>query len=337
MRSNTFALEPGWRALLVDMGVEPADVLRRAELPMDLLAQAEPRLDTPTWFRFWHALEAAIDDPCFPIKLAQAVRAESFSPLLFAALCSPDLVVALQRISQYKALVAPVRLAVEWAPEAALTMRFEWLDATRPPPASLIAAELVFMVTLARTATRAHIVPIEVASTTALRPEDAYTEAFGCPVTHAAHPTVRFSPADARRPFLTANESMWRMFEPELRRRLSDLEAHATTAERVRAALLDGLPSGRTSIDDIARTLAVSKRTLQRRLTGEGTRFQAVLQTTREALARHYLRRTTLNPAEIAFLLGFDEPNSFSRAFHDWTGDSPQSWRRQMSASAAMH
>lgn len=58
--------------------------------------------------------------------------------------------------------------------------------------------------------------------------------------THA----VTFAADDATRPFLTENEPMWRFFAPELRRRLSDLQAEATVAERVRAALHETLPAG---------------------------------------------------------------------------------------------
>lgn len=112
------------------------------------------------------------------------------------------------------------------------------------------------------------------------------------------------------------------------------LDASVTTAKRVRAALLEGLPSGLVTMEAIARKLALSKRTLQRKIEAEGTSYQRILQETREALARHYLQKTLLPAAEIAFLLGFDEPNSFYRAFRAWTGTTPDSVR-QRSAPAS--
>jgi len=78
----------------------------------------------------------------------------------------------------------------------------------------------------------------------------------------------------------------------------------------------------------------VSTRTLQRRLRGEGTSFKAVVDTTRESLARHYLRRTHLSSTEIAYLLGFDEASSFFRAFQRWTGTTPETLRRQQAVAA---
>ncbi len=123
---------------------------------------------------------------------------------------------------------------------------------------------------------------------------------------------------------------MWRIFEPALRRRLSDLEGDATFGDRACAVLLEALPSGQVGVDAVARRLAVSTRTLQRRLRDEGTSFQALVRATRLRLARHYLRQPNLTSTEIAFLLGFEEPTSFFRAFQRWTGETPQAVRQKM-------
>jgi AraC-like DNA-binding protein len=79
----------------------------------------------------------------------------------------------------------------------------------------------------------------------------------------------------------------------------------------------------------VAESLAVSKRTLQRRLTAEATSFQLLLNQTREGLALHYLSSSTLSNGEVSLLLGFDDANSFLRAFHQWTGVTPKSFRQQ--------
>ena len=75
----------------------------------------------------------------------------------------------------------------------------------------------------------------------------------------------------------------------------------------------------------VSHKLTVSSRTLQRQLHGEGTSYQAVLADTREHLARHYLGQGTLRTSEIAYLLGYDDTNSFYRAFRTWTGTTPES------------
>lgn len=123
---------------------------------------------------------------------------------------------------------------------------------------------------------------------------------------------------------------MWQVFEPELRLLLSELDVKASTAERVRAALLELLPGNEATIEKTAARLGMSKRTLQRRLEDEGENFRALINTCRENLARHYLRNTSLPGYEIAFLLGFEDPNSFYRAFMAWTGQTPETVRDAM-------
>ena len=139
---------------------------------------------------------------------------------------------------------------------------------------------------------------------------------------------VRFAAADALRPFLTLNEGMLRIFEPELRRRLDELSTAAPLSERVRTLLLELLPSNAATIETVAERLALSKRTLQRRLDEEGENFRSLVNATREQLARSYLRNTALSGSEIGFLLGFEDPNSFYRAFQDWTGQTLEAVRR---------
>lgn len=117
--------------------------------------------------------------------------------------------------------------------------------------------------------------------------------------------------------------------EPGLRQRLANLDALSTTTERVRASAAGGLPLGLITVEDVARKLALSQRTLQRRMEREGTSFQDILNRTREGLARHYLERTQLPIAEISFLLGFKEANSSYRAFKGWTATTPDEIRRR--------
>lgn len=101
---HTWALDSTWRALLKDLGVVPANVLRRAGLADDLLQHPALRLPSEDYYRLWKGIEAETGDPLFPIRLCEAIRSESFSPSLFAALCSPNLLIAARRIARYKGL-----------------------------------------------------------------------------------------------------------------------------------------------------------------------------------------------------------------------------------------
>ena len=89
------------------------------------------------------------------------------------------------------------------------------------------------------------------------------------------------------------------------------------------------LPVGGCSIDSIAGEMGVSRRTLQRRLKERDTNFQQLLQRVKANLARKYLDDKSLSIIEIAFLLGYGDPSSFSAAFKSWNGVTPTEYRRQ--------
>jgi AraC-like DNA-binding protein len=101
---------------------------------------------------------------------------------------------------------------------------------------------------------------------------------------------------------------------------------HALAPDVV-ALIRDRLPEVATA-DDAADRLHMSARTLQRRLEAEHTSFTALVDATRERLARELLADLALPLAEIAYRLGFSDLATFSRAFKRWTGRPPGLFRR---------
>lgn len=102
--------------------------------------------------------------------------------------------------------------------------------------------------------------------------------------------------------------------------------------ERLRVGIREALKGGEPNIERIATRLALSGRTLQRRLSELGTSFQAVLDDVRFDLARAYLRDARLDITQVAYLLGYSELRAFDRAFKRWANITPRDWREQKSA-----
>ena len=320
-------VNPSWLALYRDLGIEPGNVLRRAQLPEDLFVQDGAKLTVAEYFRLWTASEAELGEPELPIRLAEAITSEAFNPMVFAALCSANLTIAMRRIAEYKQLIAPVTMTVEMRDDGLFVTR-RWEDnGERNVPASLAALDLVLLVQIARMGLRERVVPVCVASHIPMEPVEAYTEYLGIAPTEGSERSVTFRPEDAQRPFLTANDAIWQTFEPQLQRRLNKLDNAAPTHERTRSVLLESLPSGEVSIEETARRLGLSPRTLQRRLKHENTSFKEIVRMTRKDLAHHYLTNTQISYPEIAYLIGFEETSSFFRAFRKWTGQTPESVR----------
>jgi AraC-like DNA-binding protein len=109
---------------------------------------------------------------------------------------------------------------------------------------------------------------------------------------------------------------------------LAALPADSTWAERVRREIAPLLVTGEPRLATVAKRLAVSPRTLHRRLHAEGTRFATLVDAARRERALLLLEDRTLSASEIAFLLGYAEPAAFFRAFRRWSGVTPQVYRR---------
>jgi len=109
----------------------------------------------------------------------------------------------------------------------------------------------------------------------------------------------------------------------------------ASLVQRVYRAIRVGLVTGEYSGDDIARTLAMHRRTLNRRLEAEGTTIQALLDAVRHETARQLLAGSRLSLDDIAAALGYSGVTQFMRRFRKWTGIAPGAWRRVAGEAAA--
>jgi len=330
MSNRKYPIEANWQIHFRDMGISSQDVLRYAGLPLDLLSRKSLMVTAEEYFKLSDGIATVLsDNPTFPLDFATSRKPETFSPPLFAAFCSQNLNIAAKRITYYKPLVCPINLRVETT-TTQTTIKIESLSDYADPTSSVILMELIWWVHMARLATREQIVPLQVHVKFDIIEKHAYEDYFRTHITKSKFNGITFSAQDAERPFLTANDAMWSFFEPQLNQRMHDLTQSATYTEKVRACLMEFLASGQYSVDNVASHLAVSRRTLQRHLSNEGTTFQEILDGLREKLARHYLDKSDYSSAQIAFLLGYEDPNSFSRAFRLWTGKTPEGVRASL-------
>lgn len=106
------------------------------------------------------------------------------------------------------------------------------------------------------------------------------------------------------------------------------LGERSTTTQRLREELARDLQA-RPGLPALARRLAMSERTLRRRLTSEGSSFQELVEEVRERQARRFLKTTELTVEEISWRVGFASSSSFCQAFKRWTGLSPSEFRKQ--------
>jgi AraC-like DNA-binding protein len=115
---------------------------------------------------------------------------------------------------------------------------------------------------------------------------------------------------------------------------LKSLETSKTTRGRVENLLVPVLHTGEATVEMIASKLGLSRQTLFRKLKTEGVTFEQVLDELRHQLALYYLNGKKVSVNQTAYLVGFSEPASFSRAFKRWTGSSPRTYVSRCVSSA---
>lgn len=119
-----------------------------------------------------------------------------------------------------------------------------------------------------------------------------------------------------------------RFLEARLEAELEAFGAEESLEALVRGAVSRSLSEGVPRMSDVARRLAMSERTLHRKLRARGASFRALVDATRRELAQGLLRLDGYTTSEVAFLSGFSEQSAFQRAFKRWTGRTPVEFRR---------
>ncbi|HEY6404414.1 MAG TPA: AraC family transcriptional regulator [Blastocatellia bacterium] len=312
---------------LEELGVSPLAVLRQAGLPMGLFNQEKVFVTTGELFGLWRGIAEVSRDPAIGLKLGSEERIERYSPIAIAALYTRSFRDALQRLARYKQLTCPeeIRL-IERKGECAVL--FKWLLAREPEPEALVDICFACVVSIGRRGAGQSTNPMRVELKRTASHRQLFEEYFQCPVKFdAGHNALIYNAADIDRPFLTHNPELLAIVAPQLEAELAYQIAQQTVPGQVKAILKRLLAGRRPAVQDVARELRLSPRTLQRRLTEEGLTFQQLLEDARRELARHYLLHSSLELNETAYLLGYEDPNSFFRAFQHWEGATPGQWR----------
>ena len=319
------------RAVAQMLKISPERVLRRAGLPEDYLVSETRGVTAREWFALWEGLEAEYGKPDLAVRLGQAMARGPFVPPVFAFSCSPNIEKGLTRLALFKPLMGPLLLEPKRQGDA-LVVTYSSVDPDVPIPPIVAQFEAVYFLECCRILTGEHIVPLAVGITGAVEEWAPLLPVLEVTPEPAKDFHLSFSLHDATLPLITQNEEMWAGFEEGLRKKMLNRNVSVRMAERVRNALLEALPSGQNTVDDVCKRLYLSKRTLQRKLKDEGTTFQEVLDQTRSDLSHHYLKRPEVSVVEISYLLGFQDPGSFYRAFQGWTGQTPADVRNRLSS-----
>ncbi len=311
---------------LQEVGISVPTVLRKAGLPRDMFERTRILVSTDELFALWRSIDQVSSDPLIGIEVGIETKTERFHPMAIAALSTENLVAASEHMARYKKLTAPEEILVQLDQDE-FRVSFRWLLAVEGEPASADGL-LLFMDALLGTTwdwTEAEPAGGYIQE----RPNKRQIErSLGCDsVLNASCNVIIFRASDAIKSFVTRNAELLDLLAPQFEEQLKQYREEDSFLELVRRAIQDKLTGHRPSIDSVSEALHMTQRTLQRRLRDSGSSYQRLLDDARHQMARYYLSNSALELNEAAYLLGFEDPNSFGRAFRIWEGVPPSDWR----------
>jgi AraC-like DNA-binding protein len=335
--SHRLRISRTWAQRFAEQKIAVPMLLRRAGLPPGLFQQEKVYVTTAELFALWSSAGEMASDPAIGLRLGAETRFEHSHPAAIAVMCSRTFADALERLGRYKKLTCPEEIRVHKKVQEA-AVEFFYVEATEPQPDVLVDMVLSWILTVGQRGTDGQVAPLRLELTRPPKHRELLEEHFGCRVRFKAdRNALVFRSSDLDRLFVTHNEELLMVIGAQLDSELDARNIRLDVGEQVKDALRRSLAGKRPTLQDVARELGLGARTLQRRLANRGIAFQQLVEDTRRELARHYLKQTAVELNEAAFLLGFEDANSFFRAFQAWEGTSPGEWRTRHCSSIRRH
>ncbi len=322
------------RILLQDLSLGQRtlhQILEVAGIDPALLQSSQQRLSADQFYVLWRAVEESADDSEFGLHLGELRQGLPGGHVLFSAMLNSATVgQALERYCRYHDIMADLVV-----PGLSTRGSTTVLDLEPSGPGIRLHRHHVECIFSMVVSILRHL------SEDRFEGEVRFTHQRPANVSEHRRilgPSVRFAQSGNEivlpRPFLdlpipSADEELLGVLEKHAEKVMSRIRPASTWSGKVARQLNRVLCDGKPALSDIARRLAVSPRSLQSKLSAEGTSYQKILDTVRKDLATIYLRESEMTICEIAFLLGYSDQSAFHHSFKRQTGESPLRFRRR--------
>jgi AraC-like DNA-binding protein len=305
-------------AFLCSLGVDPETV-----------RSPDTRLPIETYLLIQDQAAEYVNDPYFGLHMGEFFKPGSWSILGYMMMNCRTLGEAIEKSGRYSRIIGNL---IEARSEPGFNkVKAVFFTPPHAPEMSRHCFEATFSssIRMMRSLTGAQINPLEVTfiySEPASRSE--YERIFQCPVRFGQkHNSIRMAMSVAGTPILMPNPDLLEYFEKYAQEFLAEMERKDEHTRAVTRIILSKLDDEALSINKVAREMAVSVRTLQKRLEEEGVVFSDLYKDIRQRLAQKYLREN-YTVEQITYLLGFSEPSVFRKAFKKWSGVTPREYRQ---------
>lgn len=319
---------------LTVQGISPEDVCNKSGVPFDLFGKQNDNVTVKQEEAIWLEALAQSNDPSFGLHFGMNFHGHAKGHILFALISnSPTMAVALKKIVSYHALLhGKKRMVIKLEErDSFVSCQYEYIRTT--PILTRVFVESFFsgIISLTRHLSNFTIDPekINFKHQTPVDPSE-YLSLLKTPVCfNQLNNELIFSKESLSHPITMANPEFFNMLEEHIKKLIKNRPSMNVWTKKVTVLFGDSILSEPMTIKEIARELAMSPRALQGKLKMEGESFSQIRDQVRKEIAIGYLKGSDEGICEIAFLLGFSEQSTFSKAFKQWTGLPPLQYRKK--------
>ena len=267
-------------------------------------------------------------DQALGLEIGCAVEARSYHVLGYAIISSSNIAEAIDRLIRYERLAGKLGSTTLHSGDP---VKLQWHCPFDGPFANhLKEAAIAGWITLGKSLVADAVRPTGVYFDHGCAADiQRYQAAFEAPVHFESDWCgVTFAAEEMQQPIISADPGLKMLMDNQALDRLQKFDTRINVVNEVRAQIAKGLPNGEPTLESVAGPLSLTSRALQNRLKSADISFKEVVDEVREQLAYAYLSDEVTSLIDIAFLLGFAEQSSFSRAFKRWRGMSPNEFRK---------
>jgi AraC-like DNA-binding protein len=309
--------------------LEIGPLLKSSSLTAQQVKNSQVRVPVKNQIKFLSLVAKELPDPFLGIHLAEGIELREMGFLYYVLASSETLGDALRRLARYSGITNEgVRITRREGTD--ITIKFEYVGVSRLSDRHQIECFVAILLRLCRLLTGRSLSPtgVKFAHRRSELPAEI-KKVFGCKVSFGSDADEVVYPRLADRiASVNADPYLNSLLVKACEEALSNRRRHSGAWRlKVENAIAPLLPHGQAKMEEIAKRLGVSRRTLARFLASEGCTFAGILDSLRLDLAKSYLREQNLRTSEVAWLLGFGEVSAFNHACRRWTGKTPKQLR----------
>ena len=332
----SLAVTKGLVEAIAGQGGSPGPILREFGLEHSNLTDPEGFISAVKLAQLMEEAARATSDDFFGLHFGESFNPKNIGPVIYVVLNSPTIGAAVENVERYLKLHNE---AARWfttiAGERAY-VGYELAELGIEKPRQYQEASMVIALNTLRMMAGSHWAPEETHFTHESPTQTAeHTRIFAAPVRFGcATNAFVVERAFLERQVPAADPRLYQILQRYLNGILAELPREDSFLGSIRKAIAETMRDGDPGLARVAKQLAASPRTLQRRLKTYGLEFKKLADDTRRRFASNYLKDRKHTLTEVAFLLGYSDVSAFNRAFKRWTGTTPLQYRRKAPSSA---